>query len=355
MYSLLKLAQNAGPKEPKAGHKLAFEFARQAAKITKLDVILLINRGEIVDYSVWKDIGCEVVYVEEYGSLKKIFSMIKFAFRIPPRFCVRVSSTSRRFILKLLESKQYDEVLFEFSQSIPYIDVVSKCKVKTIASIHDIQTQLVSRGNIVDRYVLMKATVQYEKKMLRKFDAIYTLSEKDSELIKNLFDCKNVLVRPPIIDQRFLEVKRDISKIESNSMLFWGAMDRKENSDSIKKFIRDVLPVILENLPEAKLYIVGNKPSESLRRLANDHVIITGYVDEPFAYFEKAHIGIVPLLRGAGVKIKTLEMLAAGLKVVATDIGAEGIDKNDHLFIEDISLFGKKIVTLLKKHRVKNQ
>ena len=137
LRSLLIIAQNAGPKELKAGHRLAFEFAKETAKTCKLDVVLLINNKDVVDYSAWNDIGVEIIYLEIFGSIKKIFAVLQNILSVPPRFCSRISEKAKLFISDIVATARYDEVIFEFSQSMPYIDAVKNdSSVKKIASIH---------------------------------------------------------------------------------------------------------------------------------------------------------------------------------------------------------------------------
>ena len=52
---------------------------------------------------------------------------------------------------------------------------------------------------------------------------------------------------------------------------------------------------------------------------------MTGFIDEPAATLQSATIAVLPLRMGGGVKVKVLELLGAGVPVVTTPVGAEGI------------------------------
>jgi glycosyltransferase involved in cell wall biosynthesis len=121
------------------------------------------------------------------------------------------------------------------------------------------------------------------------------------------------------------------------TLLFWGAMSRKENSDAAIYFITNFWNHLKASFPLLKLYIVGSDPPSKLYELANKDIIITGFVEDPSWYFEKIKLGIVPLSKGAGVKVKVLEMMSAGLPVVSTPVGAEGIENNPRLFVRDLN------------------
>lgn len=71
---------------------------------------------------------------------------------------------------------------------------------------------------------------------------------------------------------------------------------------------------------------MGDSPHPGVRALANDRVIVTGYVPDTAPYLRRCRVSIAPLRYGAGMKGKVGEALAAGLPVVATSIAVEGTD-----------------------------
>jgi len=351
MRSLLILAQNASPRATQAGHKLAFEFAKNIVINGQLDVVLLINNDDQIDSEAWHSIRAQIVYCERFGLLKKIISIFANIFTVPPRFCSRLSKNVTRNLNKLVALTDYDEIIFEFSQVMPYVQKI-KCaeSVKKIASVHDVQAQVVFRSNFLEKIFFYNATAKYESGLIKEFDIIYTLSGKDRQILSNNTKSTNVKVRAPIIDSKFHNSRYNPDSVEKGSMLFWGAMDRKENDQAAKFLLRKIFPEIKKKIPYARIYIVGNKPSSALKKLEADSVVITGYVEEPLKFFKKAQIGVIPLARGAGVKIKTLEMLSFGMPVISTRIGAEGIEQDDNLIVEDLHKFADKIIEYFKSH-----
>ena len=112
----------------------------------------------------------------------------------------------------------------------------------------------------------------------------------------------------------------------TKDILFYGAMARRENYLTAEWFIVNVMPLLSEDY---RFIIVGNRPHKSLMNYASDRVIITGFVDDPRPYFRDALCIAAPLVLGAGVKIKVIESLSAGLPVLTNDIGIEGINAED--------------------------
>jgi len=60
-------------------------------------------------------------------------------------------------------------------------------------------------------------------------------------------------------------------------------------------------------------------------------------VEDAIAELARGRVAVVPLLAGSGTRLKILEAWAAGLPVVSTTVGAEGLPARDseHLLLAD--------------------
>ena len=58
---------------------------------------------------------------------------------------------------------------------------------------------------------------------------------------------------------------------------------------------------------------------------AEKNVEVTGTVDDVRPYYRRALAAIVPLRTGGGTRLKILEAMAAGVPVLSTTLGAEGL------------------------------
>ena len=91
----------------------------------------------------------------------------------------------------------------------------------------------------------------------------------------------------------------------------------------------EILPLVRRELPDVQLTIVGDAPPPVVQQLAGDGVEVTGWVPETEPYLASHRVSVAPLRFGAGMKGKVGEALAAGLPVVTTTIGAEGMVDGD--------------------------
>jgi len=110
-------------------------------------------------------------------------------------------------------------------------------------------------------------------------------------------------------------------------IVFTGVMDYWANVDAVCWFAKQVMPMITQQLPDARFYIVGSKPVTAVLQLAaNDPaIIVTGRVDDVRPYLALARLAVAPLRIARGVQNKVLEAMAMAKPVVVTSAALEGI------------------------------
>ena len=167
-----------------------------------------------------------------------------------------------------------------------------------------------------------KIAKQREIEAANNMDYVVVHNAKDRNLlVENGVNGDHIYTVYPLIEIPDVNLG-DFTDPTRNGILFYGAMNRPENIDAVMWFIKNVMPMLNESI---RLYVVGNCPPEKLISMASDRIVITGFVDDPAPYYAGSFAMIVPLRLGAGIKIKTMQGLAAGLPVVASDVGTEGI------------------------------
>ena len=80
------------------------------------------------------------------------------------------------------------------------------------------------------------------------------------------------------------------------------------------------------------------------------NIEVTGFVEDPYKYLEKAKIIIAPLRFSAGIQNKILEPMALGKIVVTTSKGARGIsgeDEKHFIVVDGEKEMAKKILDLI--------
>jgi polysaccharide biosynthesis protein PslH len=87
-----------------------------------------------------------------------------------------------------------------------------------------------------------------------------------------------------------------------------------------------IFPRVLEQAPDARLDLVGDKPAEEVRRLAAGAVTVHGSVPDVTPFLDRAAVVAAPIRIGGSMRMKVLEALAAGKALVATPRAAEGVE-----------------------------
>ncbi len=190
---------------------------------------------------------------------------------------------------------------------------------------------------------------QEEIASFKQQDMLFTTSERDKEIIDQDVPEVPKRVIPNGVDTSYFSSSDDAS--EPYSLVFTGMMAYVPNDDGMLYFIDEILPLIREQIPQTKLYVVGKRPTKALKSRAGDHIQITGFVDDVRPYIDKASVYVVPLRMGGGTRLKVLEALSMKKAVVSTSIGCEGIDVEDgeSIFVQDDpAAFADRVVELLK-------
>jgi glycosyltransferase involved in cell wall biosynthesis len=108
--------------------------------------------------------------------------------------------------------------------------------------------------------------------------------------------------------------------------MFW-----PPNVEGVLWFAWNVWPRVVEQVPEARLAVVGKDPPREVRDLPRHvrNVVVTGYVPDPAPYLAETAVFIVPLRAGGGMRVKIVDAWCWGVPIVSTSIGAEGIELED--------------------------
>ena len=109
-------------------------------------------------------------------------------------------------------------------------------------------------------------------------------------------------------------------------LVYVGSMDFHANIDAVSWFTRKIWPSIHSRFPEWRLTLIGSNPAPAVRELEREpNVEITGTVPDVLPYYREAMAAIVPLRTGGGTRLKILEAMAAGVPVISSPQGAEGL------------------------------
>ncbi|MEK7443017.1 MAG: glycosyltransferase [Chloroflexota bacterium] len=191
----------------------------------------------------------------------------------------------------------------------------------------------------------------FEAKVCRAVNHVTCVSLEDAEALRSLVPTLNPIIVPNGI---FLsDYTSDFQLPTSNfQLVFTGKMDYRPNIDAVVWFAHDIFPKIKNEIPEAQFVIVGQKPTQAVKRLESINGIkVTGAVNDIRPHIGGATVYAAPLRMGGGTRFKLLEAMAMKKPIVSTTIGAEGFAiRNEHemLIADDADSFAQAVITLLR-------
>lgn len=181
----------------------------------------------------------------------------------------------------------------------------------------------------------------YELRSMQRLDAIVPISEADAA------DFRTLGVTPPMyVVPCGVTVNPASDAARPGTVGFIGSLDFLPNQDAVRWILDELWPRVVEQEPAARLSIAGSSPPAWLRERVH------GDIADAVMFFRENAVIIAPLFAGGGMRIKVLEAMALGKAVVATTIGAGGIDVEDGrdiVLADDAASFANAVVRLLRE------
>jgi len=165
---------------------------------------------------------------------------------------------------------------------------------------------------------------RYEQQYCQKFTDLVVTTLEDAQQMQDLCPQRPVHVVTNGVDlEMFPRRERDPG---GQHLVFIGAMDNLPNIDAARFLAREILPAVRQRYPDAKLSLVGSRPTPEVLALKDiPGVVVTGRVPSMVEFLHQGTVCVIPMRAGYGIKNKTLEAMAAGIPVVASDRGLEGL------------------------------
>ena len=261
----------------------------------------------------------------------------------PPNVLSSYSQAMQNWADELVTTGKCDAVTCEHSVNEIYVRPEWRQKVLTVANIHssvwgtcrEMLATGTSEKPLRDRLNL-PLLARYEKRYCSKFSRIVATTSTDRQQLLELLS-PPVRVRgkqdffvPPIdvIPNGVDLAQFPYRSIDpgGHTLIFAGAMNNLPNIDAARFLSLQILPPLQQRYPDATLTLVGTSPVPSVLALGKlPGIQVVGRVQRVAEYLHQAAVCVVPMRIGFGIKNKTLEAMAAGTPVVASDRGLEGL------------------------------
>lgn len=186
---------------------------------------------------------------------------------------------------------------------------------------------------------------ELELALARACDVTLVVSEDERQTLLAEVPGLEVAILPSV-NEPWAEVPPRAGR---SGVLFVGGFAHHPNRGAALDLAEQVMPAVWDELGDVTLTIVGSNPPPELQALAGDRVEVRGWVPDLRPLLAGSVAMAAPLGYGAGVKGKVVESMAAGLPVVTTAVGAEGLaveHGRDLLIGEDSAEIARQIIEL---------
>lgn len=340
-FKLLQLASANIVTTSGGMHLRNYHLARQLAKVMDVTHIGLGEPGELAWPTECQD-GIRIVLAPK----GRAYTIAKLAWgalgRTPVTLLNFHSPPMAAALAKELAAHDYDTVLIEGIEMVPYLTLIRAAKNPVrhiVLDWHNIDSEVVTRHSLnaptpLHRLYMRRAAGQLKRIEAELLDGCYlhlvTSAREQHELLRRQPGA-NVIVVENGVDARYFTQSPQGQNDQRNRagrhrILFVGAMDYSANIDGVGYFVEQIWPRIHQAFPELVFTIVGRNPPEKVRSMASrPRIEVTGTVADVRPFYREALAAVVPLRVGGGTRLKILEAMAAGVPVVSTRIGAEGL------------------------------
>ncbi len=200
---------------------------------------------------------------------------------------------------------------------------------------------------------------RFEEAEMPRFQAVVVCSESDRQVAAMQLAGNGAPIEVIVngADTTFFRPKRD--EDAHPTILFMGTMNYYPNIDAVRYYVRTMHDALRAAIPDLQVLIVGHRPPPEIETLGNlTGITVTGSVPDVRPYMARSWIQIVPLRLGGGTRLKIVESMAAGLPVLSTSVGAQGIratDGRDLMLADDPANFVRKAITLLNSSDLRSE
>lgn len=272
----------------------------------------------------------------------------------------------RRLVTEALRARPYDAVIASTGMMIDYALQAPLGTVKVLEE-HNAMTRWAWK-----RYLDAAGAAQrarrwlswckgrwYEARTYPRFDLITMVSDADRQATVESAGRRGtrIAVVPNGVD--CAHNRLNLAQPRPGILVFNGSLTYSANYDAMQWFLAEIWPLIRVQVPEATVAITGATSGVDLAGLTlDDHVRLTGYVDDVRIPVAGAAVAVAPIRQGGGTRLKILEAMALGTPVVATAKGAEGLDIVDgehFLCADDPQTFAAHTVMLLQDTALRNR
>jgi len=346
------------PYPPSSGGQIrTFNLLKYLSQKNQITLVCLYKNNEEKKYLKTLQNYCQKIYsckrAEKPWQIKNI---IKTIFSPLPFLIVRnFSNEAKKTIEFLLKNEKFDVIHAETFYIMPHLP---STKIPIILVEQTIEYR-VYQHFVNSLFFLFRPFFYFDILKLKYWERFYwkkanivaAVSKTDEENIKKLEPYLKTAIIPNGAGDEMIVKTLPKKNLKKPNLLFQGNFYWLQNMEAANFLIKKIYPLLKKTIPQAKLIISGQKASK-IKAKKNIKIINLDLNQTKMVkkIYQKATIFIAPIFGPGGTRLKILAAMAAGIPVVSTKTGVEGLavkDKVNVLLAETPHDFVKKIKLLI--------
>jgi glycosyltransferase involved in cell wall biosynthesis len=329
------------PYPPSSGGQVrSYNLIKNLAKDHQITLFSLIKDNNELKYVQELEKFCWKVKVfKRPGKPWTLKNILRTGFSLYPFLVIRnLVPEEKEAVEKELKKEDYDLIHAETFYVMPHIP---KTKVPILLVEQTIEYQVYQHYVQSKSFWLLKQILNidvakikfWETKFWQKANKVVAVSESDKRKMQSLVKGLDVDVVPNGAGEDLVSLWQENKKIKKVIVLFQANFLWLQNTEAAIDLVKRIFPLIKKKLPQAVCRIVGQEAQQKLSSLKGEGIEIINLDNEDIEGVKKAYrqatVFLAPLKGPGGTRLKILGAMAAGVPVVTTPVGIEGIEAKD--------------------------
>ncbi|MBO7277898.1 MAG: glycosyltransferase [Bacteroidales bacterium] len=295
---------------------------------------------------------CKTIHIEKLNLFTSLWRVALSLFsNIPFQTAYYNSLRAKKRLCEFVDKNEIDICYFQFVRLAPFAKRIKQRKVLDFQDTLSVNMKRrADKSNLLSRLIFSyeaKKLAKYEAKMFDCFDALTIITDADRELLKTDRRNEVKIIANGVSENYFEYPKRENKPFD---LLFSGAMSYAPNIDAAEYLIKEIMPIVWQQKPDVKIAIAGGGAPLSLQKLANERVVMPGWVDDMKEYYSQSNIFIAPMQIGTGLQNKLLEAMAMNMPCITSPLANQALkakDKTEILIANNAKEYADCVLRLL--------
>jgi glycosyltransferase involved in cell wall biosynthesis len=356
------------PYPPSSGGQIrTLNLLKYLSKNNAITLVALYKSDKEKDYFFHLKTYCKNIYLCRRPEKPwKLNTISKAIFSLSPFLVIRnFSYDAKKTVSQLLKQTHFDVIHAETFYIMPHIP---KTNIPILLVEQTIEYK-VYQHFVNSLFFLLRPFLSldilklkyWERFYWRKANLVAAVSSSDEKIINQLEPKTKTTIIPNGAGDEMIAKRLKAKDFRHPTILFQGNFYWLQNVEAALFLINNIYPLLTKKLPHLQIIISGqNAKKLKIKKSSSLKIIDNQPEDQELVknYFQKATIFIAPIFGPGGTRLKILAAMAAGIPVISTKTGLEGlaiVNEKHALVAHTAQEFASQIIRLLNNKQLYEQ